>query len=106
MMKLIVTIVDAMDVDRVMTALADQHISVTHMSSNGGLFNPSNSTLLIGVDENDVPQVMKIIADLAALRPHFIPATYSGTVIPTSFAEVQAGGFQSFVLNVAHFEQV
>ena len=58
------------------------------------------------IDENNVPQAMKIIADLASLRTNFIPATYNGTVIPSSFAEVQAGGFQSFVLNVAHFEQV
>jgi uncharacterized protein YaaQ len=105
-MKLIVTIVDAADVDRVMTALSDQHIPFTHMSNTISLLNPGNSTLLIGVDENAVPQAMKIITDLAAARTNFIPATYSGTVIPTSFAEVQVGGFQSFVLNVAHFEQV
>ena len=105
-MKLIVTIVDATDVDRVMTALTDQHIRFTRISSTIGLLNPGNSTLLIGIDENNVPQAMKIIADLASLRTNFIPATYNGTVIPSSFAEVQAGGFQSFVLNVAHFEQV
>ena len=106
MMKLIVTIVDATDVDRVMIALTDQHISVTRVSSTSGLLNPGNSTLLIGVDEKDVPQVMKIIADLAALRPHFIAATYNANIVPTSFAEIQVGGFLSFVLNVDHFEQV
>ena len=105
-MKLIVTIVDETDVDQVMTALIVQHISVTRVSSTSGLFSPGNCTLLIGVDEKYVPQVMKIIADLAALRTNFIPATYNGTVIPTSFAEIQVGGFLSFVLNVDHFEQV
>ena len=105
-MKLIVTIVDAMDVDKVMTALTGQHISVTRVSSTSGLLIPGNSTLLIGVDEKDVPQVMKTIADMAALRPHFIPATYNSNILPTSFAEVQVGGFLSFVLNVDHFEQV
>ena len=105
-MKLIVAIVDAADVDRVMNALRDQHIRFTHMSSTLGLLNPGNSTLLIGVDEEIVPQVMKIIAELASVRTNYIPATYNGTVIPTSFAEVQAGGFQSFVVNVSHFEQV
>ena len=106
LMKLIVTIVDSADVDRVMTALTDQHISFTRVSSTFGLLNPGNSTLLIGIDEKDVPQIMTIIAELASLRTNFIPATYNGTVIPTSFAEVQVGGFQSFVLNVVHFEQV
>ncbi len=106
LMKLIVTIVDATDADRVMTALTDQHIRFTRVSSTVSFLNPGNSTLLIGVDEKDVAQVMKIIADLATLRTNYIPATYNGTVIPTSFAEVLVGGFQSFVLNVAHFEQV
>ncbi|MEO8392092.1 MAG: cyclic-di-AMP receptor [Chloroflexota bacterium] len=105
-MKLIVTIVDAADVDRVMAALTDQHIRFTHVSSTVSFLNPGNSTLLIGVDEKDVPQAMKIIADLASLRTNYIPATYNATVIPSSFAEVEAGGFQSFVLNVVHFEQV
>jgi|SRR4051794_24817465 len=105
-MKLIVTIVDTIDVDRVVTTLTDQHISVTRVSSTTGLLNPGNSTLLIGVDEKDVPQVMKIIADLAAVRPHFVPAIYNGNVIPAGFSEVEVGGFLSFVLNVDHFEQV
>jgi len=105
MMKLIVAIVDAADVDRVMIALTDQHIPVTHVSSTSSFFNPGNGTLLMGVDEETVPQVMKLISDLAVPHPHFIPATYNGTVIPTSFAEIQVGGFLSFVLNVDHFEQ-
>jgi len=106
MMKLIITIVDAVDVDRVTSGLIDQQFSVTRISSTTGLLNPGNSTLLIGIDDKDVQQVVKTIGDLAPLRPHFIPATYNGNVIPTSFAEVQVGGFQTFVLNVEHFEQV
>jgi uncharacterized protein YaaQ len=105
-MKLIVTIVDSIDVDRVMTTLTDQRISVTRVSSTSDLLNPGNSTLLIGVNEKEVPQVMKVIADLAALRPYFMPTAYNGNVMTTSFAEVQVGGFLSFVLNVDHFEQV
>ena len=89
-----------------MAALSDQHIRFTRVSSTVGLLDPGNSTLLIGIDEASVPQVMKIIADLAGSRTNYIPATYNGNVIPTSFAEVLVGGFQSFVLNVAHFEQV
>ena len=105
-MKLIVTIVDATDVDKVMAALTDQHVRVTHISSKGGLLTPGNCTLLIGVDEKQVPQVMKVIADLAALRQSFIPYIHGGNTPLTGFAEVQVGGFLSFVLNVDHFEQV
>jgi uncharacterized protein YaaQ len=105
-MKLIVTIVDSTDVDKVMTALTDQHVSVTHISSSGGLFSPGNCTLLIGVEETQVAQVMKMIADLAALRQSFIPYTHGGNTPLAGFTEVQVGGFLSFVLAVDHFEQV
>ena len=105
-MKLIVTIVDDRDADRVMTALASQHIGVTCVSSTGGLILPGNSTLLIGIDEAHVPQAMKVIADLATLRQSFVPLTYAGDMSLASLIEVQVGGFLSFVLDVDHFEQV
>ena len=105
-MKLIVTIVENKDVDKVMTALTVQHLSVTHISSAGGLLSPGNSTLLIGVDEERVSQVMRVIADSAPLRQAVIPYAYQGHGPLTGFAEVQVGGFQTFVLGVDHFEQV
>jgi uncharacterized protein YaaQ len=105
-MRLIVAIVDDRDVDKVMTALTGQHISVTHVSSTGGLFAPSNATLLIGLDDPQVPQAMNVIHDLAASRQSFAPITYEGTISSTGVAEIQVGGFMSFVLAVDHFEQV
>ncbi len=106
MMKLIVAVVDDKDTDRVMTALAGQHIGVTCVSSTGGLIISGNSTLLIGVKEARVPDAMKVIAELAASRRSFVPYTYAVDASLAGLAEVQVGGFQSFVLNVNHFEQV
>lgn len=105
-MKLIITIVDDKDADKVMTALTGQHIGVTCVSSTGGLIISGNSTLLIGVDEAHVPQVMKVIADLAALRQSFVPHTYAVNMSLAGLIEVQVGGFMAFVLDVDHFEQV
>lgn len=105
-MKLIVTIVDDQDVDKVMTALTDQHRRVTRVSSTGGLLLPGNSTLLIGVDEEHVPKVMKLIADLAPLRQAFVPYGHASSMTFTPVVEVQVGGFISFVLDINHFEQV
>lgn len=65
-MKLIVTIVDDQDVDKVMAALTNQHIGVTRVSSTGGLLSSGNSTLLIGIDELKVTQVMTVITGLAS----------------------------------------
>jgi uncharacterized protein YaaQ len=106
-MKLIVTIVEDADADDVMNALTKQHnIRVTRVSSTGGLIIPGNSTLLIGVDEQRVPQVTKVIAELAARHPTFVPYAYAGSTPIVGVTEVQAGGYLTFVLDVDHFEQV
>lgn len=107
-MKLIVTVVDDTDVHNVMTALTDHQIGVTCISSTGGLITPGNSTLLIGAEEQDVPQVQATIAEMARTRDSYVPHTYvyPADMALASLIEVQVGGFVTFVLDVAHFEQV
>lgn len=105
-MKLIVAVVDDADADPVMTALTDQHIGVTCVSSTGGLILPGNSTLLIGVDEARVSQVLQVIAELAAPRQTHVPLTHAADMSFASLVEVPVGGYLSFVLDVDEFEQV
>jgi uncharacterized protein YaaQ len=107
-MKLIVTVVDDKDVHNVMAALTDRKIGVTCISSTGGFIVPGNSTLLIGAEEQDVPQVQAIIAELARVRDSYAPYAhvYAADMSLTSLIEVQVGGFLTFVLDIVHFEQV
>jgi uncharacterized protein YaaQ len=105
-MKLIVTIIDDQDVDKVMSALTAQRIGVTRVSSTGGLLSPGSSTLLIGVDEAQVPQAMKVISELAALRQAVASYAYNSSIPLASLVEIQVGGFMSFVLDIDHFEQI
>ncbi len=106
-MKLVVAIMEDGDADKVMTALTTQHkIRVTRVSSTGGLLIPGTSTLLIGIDEQRVPLVKEVIADLAARHPSFVPYAYAGSTPIVGVTEVQVGGFLSFVLDIHHFEQV
>lgn len=105
-MKLIVTIVDDQDADKVMAALTNQHIGVTRVSSTGGLLSSGNSTLLIGIDESKVTQVMAVITGLASTRQTVVPFAPDSSMPLASLVEVQAGGFMSFILDIEHFEQV
>jgi uncharacterized protein YaaQ len=105
-MKLIVAIVDDQDADKVMSALSERRIGVTRVSSTGGLLNSGNSTLLIGVDEEIVPQAMKVITELASLRQGVVSYAYNSGIPIASLVEVEVGGFMSFVMNIDHFEQV
>ena len=105
-MKLIVTIVDDQDADKVMSALSRQHIGVTRVSSTGGLIDPGNSTLLIGTDEGNIPTVTKLISEVAAVRPAVVPYAHSSSMAFTNLVEIEVGGFTTFVLDIDHFEQV
>ena len=105
-MKLIVAVVDDRDADRVMTALTSQHIGVTCVSSTGGLIAPGNSTLLIGVEEAFVPQVMEVLAERAGPRQEYVPLGHAPDSALAGLVEVPVGGYLSFVLDVDEFEQV
>ena len=106
-MKLIITVVDNQDVEKLVTALTEQHFGVTRMNSTGGLPGTGSSTLLIGLDDEQLQPAMTIIADIAS--PHLGIFPYAHTppgMPPTSFIEITVGGFTSFVLDIDHFEQV
>ena len=60
-MKLILAIVRADAVDPVSRALVDQRYAVTQISSVGGFLRRGSTTLVVGVDENQVESVMDTI---------------------------------------------
>jgi uncharacterized protein YaaQ len=60
-MKLILAIVGADAVDPLSTALVERKYTVTQISSVGGFLRRGNSTLVIGVDEAHVQDVLGTI---------------------------------------------
>ena len=106
-MKLIMAVVENQDVEKLLSALTNQHVGVTRINSTGGLLSPGNSSLLIGLDDEQVQPVMEVIARIAAPRPGFFPDIHTPpSILPTTFMEVMMGGFKSFVLDIESFEQV
>lgn len=106
LVKLIVTIIDDQDADPVITALTHQHFRVTRVSSTGGLVSPGKSTLLMGVDDDQVSQVSQTLRETAARHSMAWPYAYAEAAPLYSMVEVEVGGFLSFVLDIDHFEQV
>jgi uncharacterized protein YaaQ len=106
-MKLIMTVVDNEDVEKVTSALTNQHFRVTRINTSGGLLGLGTSTLLIGLDDEQVQAAITTITELASPHPGFFPYAHTPPGIPpTSFIEVTVGGFMAFVLDIEHFEQV
>ena len=68
-MKLVIAIIQKDDAGRVMDALLKQEFRATRIDSSGGFLRKTNATLLIGVEEADVDEV------IAAVRSTTKPRT-------------------------------
>lgn len=109
-MKLIVAIVQGEDAGQTVQALNRSGISVTRLASVGGFLQQGNATLLIGVDEERVDQVLQVIRENCRERSRYLspmPPMVEPTEMFMPFpVEVQVGGATIFVLNVDQFEKL
>ena len=60
-MKLVLTIVNDQDSEAVLSELIDKEFRVTRIASTGGFLRRGNTTLIIGVEEEKVDQVIEVI---------------------------------------------
>ena len=60
-MKLLLAIVQDADVNFLMDALTENGYRVTRLSTTGGFLKKGNTTLLIGVEEEKLEEVLDII---------------------------------------------
>lgn len=87
-MKLVIAIVNDQDSEAVLSELTDNQFRVTRIASTGGFLRRGNTTLLVGVEDEKVDQVIDTIRGLAT--PADGHTTFRVTV---------------FVLPMAKFEQ-
>lgn len=64
-MKLIITVVQNKDADDVVDALVSAEFRATRFASTGGFLRRGNTTIMIGVQDHQVDQVLDIIRDVA-----------------------------------------
>lgn len=107
-MKLVIAIVNRDDANTVTQNLAKQGFYSTKLSSSGGFLLAGNITLLIGVAEEKVEQVIDVIREHSHSRKQLIPATseMGMAYLPTMPVEVTVGGATVFVVDVERFERL
>ncbi len=88
-MKLIIAILKHEDTEKVSNALVAAHHRVTQIASTGGFLRHGSTTLMVGLDEDNVDNAIMIIKNSCA------PSTEPGIKKATLF-----------VLNVAQFSQL
>lgn len=106
-MKLIMAVIEDEDAPRLMDALIENDFSATKLASTGGFLMRGNTTLLIGVADEKVPEVLEIVKGACVRRKKLLPQASSE--IPTSMSlpiEVESGGATLFVLSVDQFHKV
>jgi uncharacterized protein YaaQ len=96
LMQLVLGIVHSDAADTVTDALVAAGYRVTRISTAGGFLRRSNATLLVGVEEEKVDDVVKVIHDNCQLRAEPAPAV-SGT--PAYCATV-------FVLDASSYQHI
>jgi len=102
-MKLIVAIVQDQDAQNVINELTEKEYRVTKLASTGGFLKAGNTTLLSGVENEQVDEVIEIIERNCKTREittSLLTVTMPGdTYIPYPL-EVKVGGATVFVLDV------
>ena len=69
-MKLIFAILKDDDVDNVVQALTSASFRVTRVASTGGFFRKGNTTLLIGVDDEQVDASIQLLREKTTPEPN------------------------------------
>ncbi|SDY99120.1 Uncharacterized protein YaaQ [Proteiniborus ethanoligenes] len=108
-MKLVIAIIQDEDTTNLISKLTEEEFRVTKLASTGGFLKSGNTTLLIGVDDERVEDVVKIIEKVC--KPRDITATVStipvveDTFIPYPY-NIKIGGATVFILDVDRYERI
>lgn len=107
-MKLVIAIVQDKDSGRLAGALIKEGYRATKLASTGGFLKSGNTTFMIGIEDEKVPAVLKVIRANCQVREQLVtPVSPMGgttdSYIPFP-VEVQVGGAAVFVVPVERFE--
>lgn len=106
-MKLIVSVVHSDDAPGLLDALTQRDYRATNIGTTGGFLREGNSTILIGVEEEKVDEVLEIIGENCRTRTQYMnplpPVMEPGELHLPYPVEVEVGGATIFVLEVDRF---
>jgi uncharacterized protein YaaQ len=108
--KLVVAIVHSDDAGPCTKALTDSGFDCTRLNTSGGFLQKGNATLLVGVSDEQVDDVIDVLRRRARGRAEYInplpPIAEPAEFFVPFPVEVEVGGATVFVLDVARFEKL
>ena len=108
--RLVVAVVNNEDAGALVDALLEKEYRATRLHSSGGFLKQSNATIILGVEEAAVDEVIEIIAANCKSRTQVVspmpPIMEPGEFFMPYPLEVEVGGATVFVLPVDRFERI
>lgn len=108
--KLVVAIVHNEDAGALVDALLDREYRATRLHSSGGFLKQSNATVMVGVDDEQVDEVLGIVRENCHARTQIVnpmpPIMEPGEFFMPYPLEVEVGGATVFVVPVERFERL
>jgi uncharacterized protein YaaQ len=103
-MKMIFAIVQDEDSSRLIGELMKEGVSVTKLATTGGFLRAGNTTLMIGINDERVPEVLGTIEHMCKSRKQTapMPVGMEGVTgaMSANMVDITIGGATVFVLDV------
>ena len=108
--RLVVAVVNNEDAGALVDALLEKEYRATRLHSSGGFLKQSNATIILGVEEAAVDEVIEIIAANCKSRTQVVspmpPIMEPGEFFMPYPLEVDVGGATVFVLPIERVERL
>lgn len=107
-MKLVIAVVQDKDSQRLVEQLVGKGFRSTKLASTGGFLKAGNTTLLIGVEDDQVEGAIAVIGETCKSRQQLLtPMAHVGSNAVEAYVpypvEVLVGGATIFVVDVEQF---
>jgi uncharacterized protein YaaQ len=105
-MRLVVAIVQDYDCDRLLQAVSSAGFGATRIASTGGFLRTGNTTVFMGVDDDQVDRCVNLVRATCQARVERAPEELVLDMTegnPAAMAEVTIGGAVVFVMVVSSF---
>ena len=109
-MKLVMAIISDDDAFGLMDSLNENGYSVTKLATTGGFLRAGNTTLICGVSEERIDDLVSLIEKKCKSRRQITSVNTQNTGATESYVpypvEVTVGGATIFVINVDEFKKI
>lgn len=107
-MKLLIAVINSDDSHIVLNEITKTGFYATKLSTTGGFLRAGNLTLLMGVEDDKVDEVLEILKANCRKREETTPIvpTYSTGMVNAIPVKITVGGATVFVLDVEQFHKM